>query len=178
MTPEILAIIPARGGSKSIPRKNILDFGGHPLIAYSIAAGLQSKHVTRTIVSTDDEEIAAVSRKYGAETPFMRPAELHAQEKLATAVPDGLHSLLFGPTLLATTGFVECVHVLALRPPVHLVVRWIPTPRIESRGPPSTAARWATRDPSRRTPNQTTDRPLQSSSSAPLIRGHRTGRQN
>lgn len=79
MTIETLAIIPARGGSKSIPRKNVLDFAGHPLIAYSIAAALQADLVTRVIVSTDDEEIAEIARKYGAEVPFMRPAE-HAQD--------------------------------------------------------------------------------------------------
>jgi YrbI family 3-deoxy-D-manno-octulosonate 8-phosphate phosphatase len=73
---EVLAIIPARGGSKGIPRKNIRDFAGYPLIAYSIAAGLQSELVTRTIVSTDDEEIAAVARQFGAETPFLRPDEI------------------------------------------------------------------------------------------------------
>jgi len=73
--PEVLALIPARGGSKGIPRKNIRDFAGAPLIAYSIAAGLQARHVTRVIVSTDDEEIAAVARQWGAETPFLRPAE-------------------------------------------------------------------------------------------------------
>src|SRR5512136_151314 len=73
---EVLAFIPARGGSKSIPRKNIRSFAGHPLIAYSIAAGLAAESVTRVIVSTDDEEIAAVARRYGAETPFLRPAEL------------------------------------------------------------------------------------------------------
>jgi YrbI family 3-deoxy-D-manno-octulosonate 8-phosphate phosphatase len=73
--PMILAIIPARGGSKGLPRKNIRNLAGYPLIAYSIAAGLQAEFVTRTIVSTDDEEIAAVARKYGAETPFLRPAE-------------------------------------------------------------------------------------------------------
>jgi len=73
--PEVLALIPARGGSKGIPRKNIRDFAGAPLIAYSIAAGLQAQHVTRVIVSTDDEEIAAVAREWGAETPFLRPAE-------------------------------------------------------------------------------------------------------
>jgi len=73
--PEVLAVIPARGGSKGIPRKNIRDFAGYPLLAYSIAAALQSESVTRTIVSTDDEEIAAVARQYGAETPFLRPAE-------------------------------------------------------------------------------------------------------
>lgn len=72
---EVLAVIPARGGSKGIPRKNIRDFAGYPLIAYSIAAATQSKLVTRTIVSTDNEEIAAVARQYGAETPFLRPAE-------------------------------------------------------------------------------------------------------
>ncbi len=77
---ETLAIIPARGGSKGIPRKNIRPFAGYPLIAYSIAAGLQSELVTRVVVSTDDEEIAAIAREYGAETPFMRPAEL-AQDK-------------------------------------------------------------------------------------------------
>lgn len=72
---EVLAIIPARGGSKSIPRKNIRPLCGRPLIAYSIAAALSAETVTRTIVSTDDEEIAEVSRAYGAETPFLRPAE-------------------------------------------------------------------------------------------------------
>lgn len=72
---EVLALIPARGGSKSIPRKNIRNFDGHPLIAYSIAAGLAAETVTRVMVSTDDEEIAAISRRYGAEAPFLRPAE-------------------------------------------------------------------------------------------------------
>lgn len=72
---EVLALIPARGGSKSIPRKNIRSLAGHPLIAYSIAAGLAAETVTRVLVSTDDEEIAAVARHYGAETPFLRPAE-------------------------------------------------------------------------------------------------------
>ena len=77
---EILALIPARGGSKGIPRKNIRNFAGYPLIAWSIAAGLQAYAVSRVIVSTDDEEIAAVARKHGAETPFMRPHEL-AQDR-------------------------------------------------------------------------------------------------
>ena len=76
--PEILTIIPARGGSKGIPRKNIRPFAGHPLIAFSIAAALQAETVTRLIVSTDDMEIAEVARRYGAETPFLRPAELAA----------------------------------------------------------------------------------------------------
>lgn len=72
---QVLALIPARGGSKSIPRKNIRPFAGHPLIAYSIAAGLCAETVTRVIVSTDDDEIAAVARRHGAETPFLRPDE-------------------------------------------------------------------------------------------------------
>jgi YrbI family 3-deoxy-D-manno-octulosonate 8-phosphate phosphatase len=78
--PEVLALIPARGGSKGIPRKNIRLFAGHPLIAYSIAAGLQAHSVTRVIVTTDDEEIAEAARGFGAETPFLRPAEL-AQDR-------------------------------------------------------------------------------------------------
>lgn len=72
---EVLAIIPARGGSKSIPRKNVLSFAGHPLIAFSIAAARAAEMVSRVIVSTDDVEIASISRRYGAEVPFMRPAE-------------------------------------------------------------------------------------------------------
>lgn len=79
---EVLAIIPARGGSKGIPRKNIRSFAGYPLLAYSVAAGLQAKSVTRTLVSTDDEEIAAVAREFGAETPFMRPNELARDDTL------------------------------------------------------------------------------------------------
>jgi N-acylneuraminate cytidylyltransferase len=78
--PEVLVIVPARGGSKGIPRKNIRNFAGHPLIAYSIEAGLMAKTVTRVMVSTDDEEIAAVARRYGADVPFLRPAEF-AQDK-------------------------------------------------------------------------------------------------
>ncbi len=74
--PEVLAIIPARGGSKGIPGKNIKDFAGYPLIAYSIMAGLRSEYVSRVIVSTDDKEIARIAREWGAEVPFMRPAEL------------------------------------------------------------------------------------------------------
>jgi YrbI family 3-deoxy-D-manno-octulosonate 8-phosphate phosphatase len=73
---EILALIPARGGSKGIPRKNIRNFAGYPLIAWSIAAAKQALCVTRVIVSTDDPEIAAIAREHGAEAPFLRPSEL------------------------------------------------------------------------------------------------------
>ena len=88
---ETLALIPARGGSKGIPRKNIRNFAGYPLIAWSIAAASQAASVTRIIVSTDDEEIAAVAREWGAETPFLRPAEL-AQDQ-TTDLPVFEHAL-------------------------------------------------------------------------------------
>jgi len=73
---KVLVIVPARGGSKSIPRKNIRRFAGHPLLAYSIAAGRQAESVGRVLVSTDDAEIVEVARRFGAEAPFLRPAEL------------------------------------------------------------------------------------------------------
>lgn len=79
---EVLAIIPARGGSKTIPRKNVQNFVGHPLLVYSIAAGLQAKSVSRVVVSTDDESIAEIARQYGAEAPFLRPAEFAQDETL------------------------------------------------------------------------------------------------
>ncbi len=71
-----IAVIPARGGSKRIPRKNIKSFHGKPMIAYAIGAALASKVFDRVIVSTDDSEIAEVAKAYGAELPFVRPPEL------------------------------------------------------------------------------------------------------
>ena len=71
-----VAIIPARGGSKRIPRKNIRDFCGKPMIAYSIEAAILSGCFDKVLVSTDDPEIAAVSKQYGAEVPFVRPSEI------------------------------------------------------------------------------------------------------
>jgi len=71
-----VAIIPARGGSKRIPKKNIKNFVGKPMIAYSIEAAIQSKIFDKVVVSTDDYEIAKISQEYGAEVPFMRPTEL------------------------------------------------------------------------------------------------------
>lgn len=91
MTMEVLALIPARGGSKSIPRKNIRLLAGYPLLAYSIAAGQQARLVNRVVVSTDDEEIADVARQYGAEAPFLRPAEF-AQDN-TTDLPVFAHAL-------------------------------------------------------------------------------------
>ena len=71
-----IAVIPARGGSKRIPRKNIKEFCGKPIIAYSIEAALRSDCFDRVIVSTDDKEIAEIALKYGAKVPFIRPANL------------------------------------------------------------------------------------------------------
>jgi CMP-N-acetylneuraminic acid synthetase len=73
---EVLAIVPARGGSKGIPRKNLVTLLGQPLLWWSVRAALDSETVTRTIVSTDDDEIAMTAAAAGAEVPFMRPAEL------------------------------------------------------------------------------------------------------
>ena len=78
----ILTLIPARGGSKSIPRKNLKLLNGVPLIAYSIEAALQADCKPRVVVSTDDEEIAEVARRYGAEVPFIRPAEFAQDQTL------------------------------------------------------------------------------------------------
>jgi N-acylneuraminate cytidylyltransferase len=89
--PEIIALIPARGGSKSIPGKNIKPLGGMPLLAYSIAAGLQAELVQRVLVSTDSAEIADVARAWGAEVPFLRPADL--AEDSTTDFPVFEHAL-------------------------------------------------------------------------------------
>ena len=84
-----IGIIPARGGSKRIPKKNIINFLGEPLIAHTIKAALASKLISRTIVTTDDEEIAAVSRDYGAEV-IMREAFLSSDEAKNVQVVDHL----------------------------------------------------------------------------------------
>ena len=83
---DILTIIPARGGSKGVPRKNIRRLGGKPLIAYTIEAAIGSSYIDRLIVSTDDEEIAEISRKWGADVPFLRPAELATDNAKAIEV--------------------------------------------------------------------------------------------
>jgi N-acylneuraminate cytidylyltransferase len=86
-----ISIIPARGGSKGIPRKNIVPLGGKPLLAYSIETSLACPLVDRTIVSTDDEEIASVARLHGAEVPFLRPADLARDDTVD--YPVFLHAL-------------------------------------------------------------------------------------
>lgn len=79
----MIAIIPARGGSKGLPGKNIRHLNGKPLIAYTIEAALKAKNIDRVIISTDDEEIARVAVEYGAELPFMRPTELASDTAMA-----------------------------------------------------------------------------------------------
>lgn len=79
---KILAVITARGGSKGIPGKNIKLLGGKPLLVYTIEAAKQSRLLTHTILSTDDEKIAAVGREHGIEVPFLRPAELAQDDTL------------------------------------------------------------------------------------------------
>ncbi len=87
----VLAIIPARGGSKGLPGKNIRLLGQHPLIAYSVASCLAADTIDRVIVSTDNQEIADVACAYGAEAPFMRPADLATD--LAPDYPLFVHAL-------------------------------------------------------------------------------------
>lgn len=91
-----LAIIPARGGSKGVPGKNIKPLAGKPLIAWTIEAAKKSKYIDRVIVSTDDEEIAKVALEYGAEVPFLRPADISGD--LATDLEFIDHALEFFET--------------------------------------------------------------------------------
>ncbi|MBU6398863.1 MAG: acylneuraminate cytidylyltransferase family protein [Verrucomicrobia bacterium] len=107
--PRLLALIPARGGSKRLPGKNKRRLAGRPLIEWTIAAALGSERVTRTVVSTDDPEIAEVARRAGADTPFLRPAELATD--LADSVSVARHALEF----LRSAG--ETYNTLALLQP-------------------------------------------------------------
>lgn len=94
MKGKILAIIPARGGSKGIPGKNIKELNEKPLMAYTIGEALKCLEIDRVVVSTDSKEIAQVAEKYGAEVPFMRPAQLAADtSKTIDAVWDVLDRL-------------------------------------------------------------------------------------
>ncbi|MBX2976359.1 MAG: acylneuraminate cytidylyltransferase family protein [Ignavibacteriaceae bacterium] len=111
---NILGIIPARGGSKGVPRKNIKLLGGKPLIAYTIENGLQSKYIDKLIVSTDDEEIADISTKHGALVPFLRPKEL--ANDTAKAIGVVKHALI---TMEEKDG-VEYSIVVYLEPPAPL----------------------------------------------------------
>ncbi len=88
---RLLAVIPARGGSKRLPRKNVLDLAGKPLIAWTIQEALNCKYIDQVIVSTDDKEISDISKEYGADVPFFRPSELATDE--AKTVDVVLHLL-------------------------------------------------------------------------------------
>jgi CMP-N-acetylneuraminic acid synthetase len=107
---SILGIVPARGGSQGIPRKNLHLVGGRPLITWSIAAGLAASSVDRVIVTTDDDEIAAVARDAGAEVPFRRPSELAGPD--VTDLPVFQHTLRW----LAETEDYRPELVVHLRP--------------------------------------------------------------
>ena len=89
----MIAIIPARGGSKGLPGKNIKNLCGKPLIAYTIEAALKSKEIERVIVTTDSEEIAEIAKEYGAEVPFLRPAELAGDT--SSAIDVYLHAVSY-----------------------------------------------------------------------------------
>jgi pseudaminic acid cytidylyltransferase len=106
-----IAIIPARGGSKRIPRKNVRPFAGKPLIAYSIEAARNSGLFDRVIVTTDDEEIAAIARQYGAETPFVRPPEL--ANDYATTVPVIKHAIQWVEQNVGPVELACCIYATA-----------------------------------------------------------------
>jgi len=102
---NLLALIPARGGSKGIPGKNIRPLAGKPLIAHTIQAALQVPEINKVIVSTDDAHIAKIAKEWGADVPFMRPPELAADETPGIA-----------PVLHALDQFPEARQVLLLQP--------------------------------------------------------------
>jgi len=106
-----IAIIPARGGSKRIPRKNIRDFLGMPMIAYSIKTAQESGCFDKIIVSTDDEEIAEIARHWGAETPFMRPA--HLSDDTAGTIPVIQHAIDWLRVASLDPQFVCCIYATA-----------------------------------------------------------------
>lgn len=106
-----ICVIPARGGSKRIPRKNIKDFCGKPMIAWSIEAARKSNCFAHVLVSTDDEEIAEISRQWGAEVPFLRPAELSG-DYVAT-IPVIAHATQWSNCNLGSTQNVCCLYATA-----------------------------------------------------------------
>ena len=116
---NILAIIPARSGSKSVVNKNIRLINNKPMMAYSIEHALNSKLINRVIVSTDSEEYAEIARQYGAEVPFIRPAEYATDTALDIDV--FRHALTF---LKETEGY-EADIVVQLRPTYHTETRRI-----------------------------------------------------
>jgi len=106
-----LAIIPARGGSQRIPRKNIKEFCGKPMIAWSIETAIESACFDRVIVSTDDAEIAQVAKEYGAEVPFMRPLTL--SDHLTPTIPVMAHAIDWLEKHGVTPDAVCCIYATA-----------------------------------------------------------------
>lgn len=106
-----IAVIPARGGSKRIPRKNIKPFCGKPMIAWPIEAALRSNCFDHVIVSTDDSEIAAVARRHGAEVPFVRPADLSGDH--AGTIPVIRHAAAWWAEHRAAPEHVCCIYATA-----------------------------------------------------------------
>jgi len=102
---KALAIIPARGGSKGIPRKNCIDVCGRPLIAFTIEAALRCDRFDRVVVSTEDEEIALIAKQYGAEVPELRPKEFSGDRSPLSSALDHMHAVLgaqgFVPDIVA-----------------------------------------------------------------------------
>jgi pseudaminic acid cytidylyltransferase len=103
-----VAIIPARGGSKRIPRKNIKPFSGQPMIAYAIKAAIGTGLFEHVLVTTDDEEIAAISRQYGAETPFIRPSDL--SDDYTPTIPVVAHAITSCQLLGWQIDFACCIY--------------------------------------------------------------------
>lgn len=106
-----IVVIPARGGSKRIPRKNIKDFCGKPMLAHSITCALQSGVVDKVVVSTDDEDIAEVAKSYGAEVPFLRPPQL-ADDFVGTS-PVVRHAIEALRKLDWPLEYVACIYATA-----------------------------------------------------------------
>jgi len=106
-----ICVIPARGGSKRIPRKNIKQFNGKPIIAWSIEAAIKSKCFDRIVCSTDDEEIAAVANEYGAETPFLRPASL--SDEYTPTIPVIAHAIRYMQQRGRSINLVCCIYATA-----------------------------------------------------------------
>jgi len=103
---EVVALVPARGGSKGLIRKNVHALGGLPLIAWTIRQAMEASSVDRIVVSTDDEEIAAIAREHGAETPWLRPAELARDDSVWIDV------VLHGLTAIEQSSDVDVLVVL------------------------------------------------------------------
>lgn len=110
MNKEILVIVPARGGSKGLPRKNIKYLADKPMIAWTILTALESKYISRVVVTTEDKEIADISLEYGAQVPFLRP------EELALDNTPGIDPIIYTVKRLMTTEQYNPDYIMILQP--------------------------------------------------------------